>query len=180
MFNFVKRFLTKLNTRGGHHRNYTSLADKRKVRRRFLCFSEDACSFVKRSRICTTTCRSESEGASFRNRRGACSEIEEAPIFQKAGFAGSKRLSTRVKEWYHHLLLSLYMSTFIFYGKENLKKMPNSPSPLRAHSQQSLSKYSIFSPPKKIPETWSTNNAEGNGRSKHVETTDRSIFMRLK
>ena len=91
-------------TRGGHHHNYASLADKRKVRRRFLYFSEDACSFVKRSRICTTTCRSESEGASFRNRRGACSEIEEAyskieeaPLFQKAGFAVSKRLSTRVK-----------------------------------------------------------------------------------
>ena len=103
-FNFVKRYLTKAKTRGGHHRNYTSLADKRKVRRRFLCFSENACSFVKRSRICTTTCRSESEGASFRNRRGACSEmeeayskIEEAPLFQKAGIAGSKRLSTRVK-----------------------------------------------------------------------------------
>ena len=91
-------------TRGGHHRNYASLADKRKVRRHFRCFSENACSFVKRSRIRTTTCCSESKGASFRNRRGACSEIEEAyleieeaPLFQKAGIAGSKRLSTRVK-----------------------------------------------------------------------------------
>ena len=32
-FNFVKRYLTKSITRGGHHRNYTSLADKRKDRR---------------------------------------------------------------------------------------------------------------------------------------------------
>ena len=63
------------------------------------------------------------------------------------------------------------MSTFVFYGKANLKKMSNSSAPLRALSQQRLLKYSIFSPPKKIPETWSTNKAEGNGRSKHVETT---------
>ncbi|KAB2617163.1 S ribonuclease [Pyrus ussuriensis x Pyrus communis] len=53
---------------------------------------------------------------------------------------------------------------------QNLKKMSNSSSPLRAHSQLSLLKYSIFSPPKKIPDTWSTDEAEGNGRSKHVET----------
>ena len=45
------------------------------------------------------------------------------------------------------------MSTFVFYGKANLKKMPNSSAPLRALSQQRLLKYSIFSPPKKIPET---------------------------
>ena len=40
---------------------------------------------------------------------------------------------------------SLYMSTFVFHGKADLqKKMPNSSSPPRAHSQQSLSKYSVF------------------------------------
>ena len=85
-FNFVKRYLTKSKTRGGHHRNYTSLADKRKVRRRFLCFSENACNFVK------SGARSEIEEASFRNRRGVVQ-------------ISKRRLSTRVKEQYHHLLL---------------------------------------------------------------------------
>ena len=70
-FNFVKRSLTKLKTRGGHHRNYTSLADKRKVRRRFLCFSENACSFVKRAASALLRVVQKAKG-----RR---SEIEGAP-----------------------------------------------------------------------------------------------------
>ena len=101
-----------LSTRGGHHRNYTSLADKRKVRRRFLCFSENACSFVKRAASALLRVvqkakgrRSEIEGAPAQKSKRRRSEIEEASLFQKAGFAGSKRLSTRVKEQYHHLLL---------------------------------------------------------------------------
>ena len=50
--------------------------------------------------------------------------------------------------------------------------MPNSSSPLRAHSQQSLSKYSIFSSfPKMIPDAWSTDDPGGNGRLKYVETS---------
>ena len=73
---FVKRYLTKLITRGGHHLNYTSLADKRKVRRRFLCFSENACDFVKRAQTEPRT----HYYVSFRNRRGVVQKSKRRPF----------------------------------------------------------------------------------------------------
>ncbi|KAB2617300.1 S ribonuclease [Pyrus ussuriensis x Pyrus communis] len=44
----------------------------------------------QKSRIRTTTCRSESKGASLRNRRGACSEIEEVSFRNRRGVTISK------------------------------------------------------------------------------------------
>ena len=74
---------------------------------------------------------------SFRRQRGVVQKSKGRLLRNRRGVVqiSKRHLSTRVKEQYHHLILSLYMSTFVFYGKANLKKMPNSPSPLRAHSQ---------------------------------------------
>ena len=109
----------------------------------------------------------KSKGRLLRNRRAEFKDRRGATI-SKSRIYGIKTFVDKGKK-YHHLILSLYMSTFVFYGRANLKKMPNSPSPLRAHSQQSLSKYSILSSsPKMIPDAWSTYDPGGNGRLKHV------------
>ena len=103
----------------------------------------------------------KSKGRLLRNRRGVFKDRRGATI-SKSRNCGIKTFVDKGKK-YHHLILSLYMSTFVFYGRANLKKMPNSPSPLRAHSQQSLSKYSILSSsPKMIPDAWSTDDPGGN------------------
>ena len=118
---------------------------------------------------------------SFRKQRGVIQKSKGRLLRNRRGVVliSKRHLSTRVKEQYHHLILYLYMSTFVFYGKANLKKMPNSPSPLRAHSQQSLSKYSILSSsPKMIPDAWSTDDPGGNGGLKYADSFTASSKQR--
>ena len=99
----------------------------------------------------------------FKDRRDVFKDRRVVTI-SKSRICGIKTFVDKGKRTIPPLAIgkSLYMSTFIFYGKANLKKMPNSSSPLRAHSQQSLSKYSIFSSsPKMIPDAWSTDDPGG-------------------
>ena len=105
--------------------------------------------------------RSEIEGAPAQKSKRRIQRSKRRHYFKKPELRDQN--VCRQGKKYHHLILSLYMSTFVFYGRANLKKMPNSPSPLRAYSQQSLSKDSILSSsPKMIPDAWSTYDPGGN------------------
>ena len=152
---------------------------RRKVRRRSLGFSENAFNTWRPSSQLHVFSRQAQSSATLsllfrkrllRNRRGVFKDRRVVTI-SKSWICGIKTFVDKGKRTVPPLAIgkSLYMSTFIFYGKADLKKMPNSSSPLRAHSQQSLSKYSIFSSsPKMIPDAWSTDDPGGNGRWKHV------------
>ena len=61
----------------------------------------------------------KSKGRLLRNRRGVFKDRRGATI-SKSRICGIKTFVDKGKR-YHHLILSLYMSTFVFYGKANLK-----------------------------------------------------------